>query len=101
MLDWAVWFQTVFDVLQSDDEACWSLIRAVGGSASAVIALVDGDTSPTDALAYARTLSELGLVQEAQDILADVMRATLGGAPSARSAAAPVAGWLGELAVVD
>ena len=78
MIDWEPWFQTVFDVLQSDDEACWGLIRSVGGRASAMVALVEGDTSPTDALAYARTLCELGLVNEGREILAEVMRATIG-----------------------
>jgi hypothetical protein len=78
VVDWDGWFQTVWDVLQSDDEACWGLIRSVGGRAGAVIALVEGDTSPSDALAYARTLCELGLVTEAREILMEVMRATTG-----------------------
>ena len=71
------WFQTVFDVLQTDDEACWGLIRAVGGRASGVVALVAGDASPMDALASARTLCELGLVTEARDVLAEVVRVAL------------------------
>jgi hypothetical protein len=43
-----------------------------------MVALVEGDTSPADALAYARTLCELGLVNEGREILAEVMRATIG-----------------------
>lgn len=88
MLDWETdwssasrpadsWFQTVFDVLQTDDEACWGLIRAVGGRAGAVVALAEGDASPMDALAYARTLCELGFVCEAREVLAEVVRVTL------------------------
>jgi hypothetical protein len=78
MVDWESWFQTVWDVLQSDDEACWRLIRSVGGRAGAMVALVEGDTSPIDALAYARTLCELGFASEAREILAEVLRATFG-----------------------
>jgi len=78
MVDWESWFQTVWDVLQSDDEACWGLIRSVGGRAGAMIALTEGDATPLDALAYARTLCELGFSVEAREILAEVMRATIG-----------------------
>lgn len=78
MVDWESWFQTVWDVLQSDDEACWGLIRSVGGRAGSMIALVEGDATPLDALAYARTLCELGFASEAREILAEVMRCTIG-----------------------
>ena len=78
MFDWESWFQTVWDVLETDDEACWRLIRSAGGRDEAVIALVEGDASPPDALAYARTLSELGFVDEAREVLADVLRSAFG-----------------------
>ena len=78
MLDWESWFSMVFDVLQTDDEACLGLIRSAGGRASAAIALVEGDANAADALAYARTLSELGMVSEAREILTEVMRAAFG-----------------------
>lgn len=76
-MDWEQWFQTVWDVLQADDEACLGLIRQAGGRGGAV-ALVDGDATPADALAYARTLSELGFVAEARDVLFEVLRAAFG-----------------------
>ena len=84
MLDWDSWFSVVWDVLQTDDEACLGLIRSAGGRLSdlacegAAVRLVDGDANPADALAYARTLSELGMVTEAREILAEVLRATIG-----------------------
>lgn len=78
MFDWESWVQVVWDVLQSDDEACWGLIRSVGGRAGATIALVDGDATAPDALAYARTLSELGFVSEARDVLGEVLRGVFG-----------------------
>jgi hypothetical protein len=78
VFDWENWVQTVWDVLQTDDEACWGLIRSAGGKMSAMVALIDGDASPPDALAYARTLYELGLAVEARDILTEVLRASFG-----------------------
>ena len=78
VFDWENWVQTVWDVLQTDDEACWGLIRAAGGKMSAMVALIDGDTSLLDALAYARTLAELGLSVEAHDIFNEVLRASFG-----------------------
>lgn len=78
MFDWESWVQVVWDVLQSDDEACWGLIRSAGGQASATIALAEGDASAPDALAYARTLSELGFVSEARDVLVEVLRVVFG-----------------------
>jgi hypothetical protein len=68
------WFQTLWDVLQDDDEACLGLIRSAGGHDSAV-ELVEGTTSAGDALAYARTLAELGHGQEAWEIFNAVVRA--------------------------
>ncbi|MEQ1501158.1 MAG: hypothetical protein ABMB14_02960 [Myxococcota bacterium] len=78
MFDWESWFQTVWDVLQTDDEACLGLLRSAGARTGAVVALVDGDASTADALAYARTLSELGLATEAREILSEVLRAVFG-----------------------
>lgn len=78
MFDWESWFQTVWDVLQTDDEACLGLIRAAGGRISEMVALVDGDASSADALAYARTLCELGFVAEARDVLMEVLHAAFG-----------------------
>jgi hypothetical protein len=74
MFDWENWVQTLWDVLQTDDEACLGLIGAAGGRISGMVALVEGDTSSADALAYARTLCELGLVSEAYDVLTEVLR---------------------------
>ena len=70
--------ESVWDVLQTDDEACGGLIRSAGGKMGARVALIDGDTSPPDALAYARPLNELGLAVEARDILTEVLRASFG-----------------------
>lgn len=78
MLDWDSWYSVVWDVLQTDDEACLALIRSAGGRLAAAVSLVDGDANAADALAYARTLSELGMVTEAREILAEVLRATIG-----------------------
>jgi hypothetical protein len=77
-MQWESWFSVVWDVLQTDDEACLGLIRSAGGRGAAAIALVEGDANAADALAYARTLSELGFVAEAREILAEVMRAAFG-----------------------
>lgn len=74
MFDWDGWFQTLWDVLQCDDEACVGLLRSAGGRMGAVVELVEGEASPEDALAYARTLSELGFVTEGREILAEVLR---------------------------
>jgi hypothetical protein len=78
MFDWESWVQIVWDVLQTDDEACWRLIRSAGGKVGAMVALIEGDTSVQEALAYARTLFELGLAVEARDILTEVLRAAFG-----------------------
>jgi hypothetical protein len=88
VFDWDGWFQTLWDVLQSDDEACAGLLRSAGGQMGGTVALVEGDASPDDALAYARTLSELGFVTEGREILAEVMRSVFGGWWSEKSAAA-------------
>jgi hypothetical protein len=77
MVDWESWVQTVWDVLQSDDEACLGLIRSAGGRGASV-ALIDGNATAADALAYARTLSELGLVAEARDVFRAVIGAAFG-----------------------
>lgn len=74
MFDWENWVQTVWNVLQTDDEACLNLIMAAGGRLTGMITLVDGDTSFAEALAYARTLFELGSIAEAHDILTEVLR---------------------------
>jgi hypothetical protein len=68
------WFQVLWEVLQTDDQACLGLIRSAGGR-DEVIELVDGATSTEDALAYARTLSELGFVAEAWDVFCAVVDA--------------------------
>jgi hypothetical protein len=78
LLDWESWFSVVWDVLQTDDEACLGLIRSAGGRGAAAVALVEGDANAADALAYARTLCELGLLAEAREILAEVLRAAFG-----------------------
>jgi hypothetical protein len=75
MFDWENWVQTLWDVLQTDDEACLGLIGAAGGRISSMVALVEGDTTLVDALAYARTLCDLGLTTEAYEVLTEVLRA--------------------------
>lgn len=66
------WLQALWDVLQADDEACLRLIRTAGGHEEAV-ELVDGLASTADALAYARTLVELGHAAEAWDVFCQVV----------------------------
>ena len=73
-MDFDLWYQMVWDVLQADDEACLQLIAAAGGRAQqAVVSLVEGDLSAADALAYARTLCDLGRIAEARDVLWEVL----------------------------
>ncbi len=74
---WERWLSALWDILQTDEQACLGLIHSAGGRAGEVH-LVEGDATTADALAYARTLSELGLVAEAQDIFAEVLRAAFG-----------------------
>jgi hypothetical protein len=76
-MDWDTWVQLVWDVLLTDDQVCWSLIRAAGGRA-AEVALVEGPTSASDALSYARTLAELGHVFEAKEVFGAAVRAAFG-----------------------
>ena len=78
LVDWESWFSVVWDVLQTDDEACLGLIRSAGGRGGARVVLVEGDANAADALAYARTLCELGFLAEAREILAEVLRAAFG-----------------------
>ncbi len=76
-MEFDVWLQAVWDVLQADDEACLGMIRSAGGRSGAV-ALVDGDIDTSDALAYARTLCDLGRRVEARDVLMQVLQAAFG-----------------------
>lgn len=76
LVDYDAWFQTVWDVLQADDVACLALIAATTG-VRCDVELVDGQVSPEDALAYARTLYELGYVAQARDVLQAVLSAQL------------------------
>jgi hypothetical protein len=73
-MDWDTWVQLVWDVLLTDDQVCWNLIRAAGGRAAEVM-LVDGSATASDALAYARTLAELGHVFEAREVFGAAVRA--------------------------
>ncbi len=75
-MDYDGWFQTVWDVLQADDVACLALIAATTG-VRCDVELIDGQVSPEDALAYARTLYELGYVAQARDVLQAVLCAQL------------------------
>lgn len=72
------WFQTLWDVLLCDDEACLGLLASAGGRIGAKVALVEGDTSAADALAYARTLFDLGLVAEAREVFTEILRVVFG-----------------------
>ncbi len=76
-MDFDLFFQTVWDVLQADDEACFNVIRSAGGR-GAIVELGEGDLSSTDALAYARTLCDLGRLTEAREILWAVLRTAFG-----------------------
>lgn len=79
-MDFEVWFQTLWEVLQADEEACMGLIRSAGGRVQqAVVSLVDGDVSAADAVVYARTLAELGLTQEGREVLWQAVSAVYGG----------------------
>lgn len=77
-LDWESWFQTVWDVLQTDDEACFGLLVSAGGKMSATVPLIEGDANTAEALAYARTLSDLGCIAEARDVLMEILCAAFG-----------------------
>lgn len=74
---WQCWLAALWDVLQTDDEACDRLIRCAGGHQGAVH-LLEGDATTADALAYARTLSEMGHAAEAAEVLAEVLRVAFG-----------------------
>ena len=78
-MDLDLFFQTVWDVLQVDEEACLNVICSTGGWArEAMVSLVEGDLSTTDALAYARTLCDLGRLAEAREVLWAVLRTSFG-----------------------
>lgn len=68
------WFQLLWDVLQTDEDACLALLRSSGGREGPV-ELVEGTTSAREALAYARALHELGRTDEARDVFAAVVDA--------------------------
>lgn len=76
------WLDALWDVLQSDDAACVHLIRASGGHLGCV-PLVHGDVTAEEALAFARTLSEMGQLGAAMDVLTDVVRTAFGMQPLA------------------
>ena len=76
-MNYELWFQAIWDVLQADEEACLGMIRSAGGRFGAV-ALVEGDVDTPDALAYARTLCDLGRMVEARDVLLQVLRTAFG-----------------------
>jgi len=77
-MDFQLWFQTLWDVMQVDEEACLDLIRAVVGSRDMVVSLIGADLSALDALAYARTLIDLGRLQEAEEVFQLVVQVALG-----------------------
>lgn len=79
IMDLSLWFQTLWDMMQVDEEACLNLIHAVAGSAPRMIRLVEGELSALDALAYARTLVDLGRLQEAQEVFSQVLLVAFGG----------------------
>ena len=76
-MDWDAYVQVIWDLLQTDDQVCWNLMRSAGARV-AEVALVDGDTTPSEALAYARTLAELGLLFEAREVFLAAVRAAFG-----------------------
>ncbi|MEN0060883.1 MAG: hypothetical protein AAGA48_01975 [Myxococcota bacterium] len=77
-MDVNLWFQTLWDVMQVDEEACLNLIRSVAPSRDLVVNLIEGDLSALEALAYARTLVDLGRLQEAQEIFQLVLQVAFG-----------------------
>ena len=77
-MDVHLWFQTLWDVLQVDPEACLHLIRTVAGSRELVISLIGVELSALDALAYARTLVDLGRLQEAEEVFQLVLQVAFG-----------------------
>jgi len=76
-MDWDAYVQVIWDLLQTDDQVCWNLMRSAGARVAEVV-LVDGDTTPSEALAYARTLVELGFVFEAREVFLAAFRAAFG-----------------------
>jgi hypothetical protein len=76
-MDWDAYVQVIWDLLQTDDQVCWNLMRSSGARVAEVV-LVDGATTPSEALAYARTLAELGLVFEAHEVFLAAIRAAFG-----------------------
>lgn len=80
-MHWELWFQTVWDVLQADEDACLGLIGASGGATGCAVALVEGEVDASDALAYSRTLAELGRTVEAREVLSAVLRAAFAAWP--------------------
>lgn len=77
-MDINLWFQTLWDVMQVDEEACLALIRTVAGSKEMVVHLIGADLSALDALLYARTLIDLGRLQEAEEVFRLVLQVALG-----------------------
>ena len=92
MLDQLTQQQLAWDVLASDDLACFGLLEGLGGS-DRVVPLIVEDLSVREALAYARTLIELGLDLQAREVFEgffapfrgegwrDVMNAMVDGMP--------------------
>ncbi len=78
-MDIHLWFRTLWDVLQVDEEACLTLIEAVAGSREIVVSLVGGELNALDALSYARTLVDLGRLQEAEEVFRLVLQVAFGG----------------------
>jgi hypothetical protein len=76
-MHWDAYIQLFWDLLLTDDQVCWNLILSAGGKAAEVV-LIDGATTPSEALAYARTLAELGLVFEAREVFMAAVRAAFG-----------------------
>lgn len=68
--------QTAWDVMCIDDAACVRLLEPFG--TAGVVALVEGELSVAEAVAYAHTLLELGLEAQAEElfdaVLAEVLR---------------------------
>jgi hypothetical protein len=79
MPNYVGWINTVLTMLEvSDEDACLALLQCtVSATGETVIALVEGDVSAREALAYARCMLELGNEQAAEELVGQVIQAEL------------------------
>ncbi len=78
MMTFDQWVGTLLELLVSDDEeACASVVRGLGGSCRASVALPEADVTVAEALRYARLLRELGNVGGATELTREALRASL------------------------